>query len=113
MMHFSTRVLGLVSASDCISLLMGQELCSIKMHFHLFLLAPAGISLLATESEHRDPQFCTQTYYDVAESDQPTKLCMQLLGHGGVVNADLILLDGTARGVCDTYNSTTINSLKN
>ena len=77
----------------------------------LFLLAPAGISLLATESEHREPQFCTRTYYSVAESDKPTKLCMQLLGHGGVVNADLILLDGTARGVCDTYNSTTINSL--
>lgn len=70
----------------------------------LFVLAPAGVSLLATETDRSVSQFCTRRSYRVVEGDQPNKLCMQLLGHGGNVNTDLTLLDWTARGVCCTYS---------
>ena len=66
----------------------------------MFVLAPADLSLLTAESECRQTQFCTQASYRVAEGDQSTKLCKQLLGRGGVVGADLLLLDKTARGMC-------------
>lgn len=72
---------------------------------NLFLLDPAGISLLVAESEHSQPQFCIRGYYHylVDEGDQG-KLCVHLLGQGGAVSAHLTLLDGTARGICDAYN---------
>ena len=63
-----------------------------------FTLAPAGISLLTTESDRGRPLYCGQ--YHVVEGDQQTKLCMYLLGQGGTLSADLTLLDGTTRGVC-------------
>ena len=67
----------------------------------LFILAPADVSLLTTESQFGLPRFCTRTSYHVVEGDQPAKLCMQLLGPTrGTVNADLTLLDRTTRGVC-------------
>lgn len=76
------------------------------MHFHqilhLFVLAPAGVSLLTTESEHSEPRFCTREN-DYAWEGDPGKLCVYLLGQGGTVSADLTLLDGTARGMCDMY----------
>ena len=73
------------------------------MDVKFVVLAPAGISLLTTESECRQPQFCTRVSYQVVEGDQPTKLCKQLLGQGGIVSADFTLLDKTARGMCDMY----------
>ena len=76
--------------------------CIASMHF-LIILAPAGVLLVTAESGDRWPQFCTQTNYRVVEGDQQAKLCMQLLGPGGTVNADLTVLDGTAGGVSDTY----------
>jgi len=75
----------------------------------LFVLAPAGVSLLAAETDRYASPFCTRRSYHVVEGDQPNKLCMQLLGQSGNVNADLTLLDWTARGVCCTC-SQVINS---
>lgn len=70
------------------------------MTLNLFVLAPAGISLLTTETERSQSQVCTPGYRYAREGDQG-KLCMQLLGQGGPVSTYLALLDGTARGVCD------------
>jgi len=63
--------------------------------------APAGVSLLAAETDRYASPFCTRRRYHVVEGDQPNKLCMQLLGQGGNVNTDLTLLDGTARAFLD------------
>jgi len=74
------------------------------VHFYqslssFFVLVPAGVSLLTTERQYLS-QF-TRPYHNVVEGDQSATLCMRLLGRGGVVNAYLSLLDGTAKGVCD------------
>ena len=73
------------------------------MDVKFVVLAPAGISLLTTESERTQSQFCAQTYYSAREGDR-SRLCMQLLGQGGTVSTYFAVLDGTARGVCDMYN---------
>lgn len=70
---------------------------------NLFVLAPAGISLLTTESERSQSQFCAQRNYFAREGDR-SRFCMQLLGQGGTVSTYFAVLDGTARGVCDTYD---------
>ena len=77
---------------------------------NLFVLDPAGISLLTTESELSQPRFCSRGYYssyDIQEGDRG-KLCMHLLGQGGTVGAYLTLLGGTARGMCDAYNHSSL-----